>query len=85
VSVLSAGFVAGPGLANELLDEPTRDLGCEQRLAGRDITDGADELAWRHGFEQKAAGALFHGTVHVLVEVKCREHQDATRAVGSFE
>ena len=64
-----------------VLDQPARDRGREERVAGGDHADGLSELVGAGVLEQEAAGAGAEGLVDVVVEVERRQDQDAGRSV----
>jgi hypothetical protein len=67
----------------ELLDQASSDRRREQRVAVRDGADTGDELSCREVFEQEAAGSRAQRVVGLLIEVECRQHQNARRVPAS--
>src|SRR5690349_20774392 len=64
-------------------DQPAGDRGRQDRFAGRDGPDGADDVRGWRVFEQEAAGAGPQGTQDVVVGVEGREDDDLGRALAA--
>ena len=73
------------GPRGELVDEPARHAGREQRLAGGDDPDRFDELGRVGVFEQETARARPQCFVDVLVELERGQHQDAWRVGAALD
>src|SRR5690348_3468233 len=64
-------------------DQPAGDRGRQDRFAGRDGPDGADDVRGWRVFEQEAAGAGPQGTQDVVVGVEGREDDDLGRPLAA--
>ncbi len=63
----------------ELLDQPAGHAGRQQRLTGRDLPHGPDEVSRLGVLHEEAAGPQPHGLEHVLVQLERGEHEHAGR------
>src|SRR4051812_11803656 len=68
----------GIATRGELGDQPARDAGGEQRVAGGNGLDRLQELARARVLEQEAAGSGAQRAVDVVVEVEGGEHEHAS-------
>ena len=64
-------------LRDELADQPARDLGGKECLAGGDDANGIEQSLRGAVFEQEPAGSGAQGVVDVLVQIERRQDEDA--------
>ena len=83
LEALRPGGELGPK-AGELVDQPARDRGRKQRLAGRDDAYGLEEVLGGDVLEQEAAGARAERVVDVFVEVEVVSIRTRVRASPSL-